>query len=374
MRIGINARLLGKSNIEGVGRYTHELIKNMSLDHPNDAFILYVDQHNIDLSEYGGNVSCRNLVVPPRHPLLWNLWFEYLLPWTTKRDQIDVFFSPEGMLGSNMKLPTVMTTHDLVFERYPHLVKKSHANYLRKNSVKSHQSADHIIAVSNFTKKEIIELYDHNSDKISVIYNGCSDKFYRLNDLAIDSFRGDHEIDYKYLLYLGSLHPRKNIVKLIEGFEQFKRKGNRKYKLVLAGRLAWLSDGIRSKIVESDYAEDIVHLDYFEGDLNALINAAELLIYPSLYEGFGLPVLEAMSAGTPVITSRQSAMSEVAMEAALYVDPEDIEAMASSMELIIKNPEMKERMVQAGLKRSKDFDWKSTARQTYDCLTKVLNG
>ena len=372
MRIGVNARVLGKAHFEGVGRYTHELVKHMSMDHPNDEFILYVDQNNIDLSDYGDNVICRNLRVPAKHPLLWKLWFQYLLPWTTKRDLVDVFFSPEGMLGKNMEMPTVMTTHDLVFERYPHLVKYSHAKYHRRHSAKSHQTADHIVAVSNFTKNEIIDLYGLEADRISVIHNGCSEEFYPLNDVVIDDFSSDNNIDYKYFLHLGSLHPRKNIVKLIEGFEHFKNLGNCEYKLVLAGRLAWLSDGISAKIRDSEYEGDIIQLDYYTGDLNALINAAELVIYPSLYEGFGLPVLEAMSAGTPVITSRQSAMGEVAMEAALYVDSDDIEAIALAMNQIISNQELKERLIDAGLKRSKHFDWKSTARQTYDCMKGVL--
>ena len=141
MRIGISARLLGKKITEGVGRYTHEVIKSLSHQYPEDEFVLYVDQKDIDTSDYGSNVSCHNLIIQPRHPILWQIWFEYLIPRALRQDSIDIFFSPEGMASLRSKVPTIMTVHDIVFERHPEFVQQSHDRFHKRNSIKYHRRA-----------------------------------------------------------------------------------------------------------------------------------------------------------------------------------------------------------------------------------------
>ena len=373
MRIGINARLLGKKITEGVGRYTQEVMKNLSHLYPKDEFILYVDQKEIDVSEYGPNVSWHNLIVQPRHPILWHIWFEHLIPRALHRDSIDVFFSPEGMVSLKSSVPTIMTVHDIVFERYPQYVQKSHVRFHKRNSIKYHHRAEQIVTVSKFTKDEILDIYDINPDKVTVIPNGRSTEFYPLSDDQISAFRQDQAINYKYILYVGSLHPRKNINRLIQGFEQFKITTDSPIKLVLAGRLAWYSKGIEGQLSQSRFKKDIVHLDYFNGDLNALINGAVALIYPALYEGFGLPVLEAMSAGTPVITSVSSAMTEVADQAAIYVDPMSIDEISHAITQIIQDRKLRSSLAEKGLERAEAFSWEKHAEALYSIIERAMS-
>jgi glycosyltransferase involved in cell wall biosynthesis len=372
MRIAINARLLGKKITEGVGRYTHEVIKSLSHQYPDDQIILYVDQNEIDTTQYGPNVSCRNLIVHPRHPILWYIWFEHLIPRALRQDDIDVFFSPEGMTSLRSRVPTVMTVHDVVFERYPAYVQQSHARFLKKNSIKYHNRADQIVAVSQFTKEEILDIYNIDSAKVTVVPNGRSNDFYQLSDDEKSTLRQLHDIDYEYILYVGSLHPRKNISRLIQSFEQFKTSSTSPIKLVLSGRLAWHSDDIADQLKQSPYPDDIIHLDFFEGDLNALVNKAVALIYPSLYEGFGLPVLEAMSAGTPVITSGHSAMSEVAGDSAIYFDPTSVDEMSHAIARIVVDDELRSKLCTKGLEQAQRFSWKDHAQEVYSLMIRTL--
>jgi len=373
MRIGINARLLGKKITEGVGRYTHEVIKSLSHLYPNDEIILFVDQKDIDVSEYGPNVSYHNLIIQPRHPILWYIWFEHLIPRALHKDSIDVFFSPEGMISLKSSVPTIMTVHDIVFERHPQYVQKSHVRFHKKNSTKYHHRADQIVTVSKFTKEEILDIYDINPNKITVIPNGRSTEFYPLNDDQISAFRQDQANNYEYILYVGSLHPRKNIDRLIQAFEQFKITIDSPIKLVLAGRLAWYSKAIEKQLAQSKIKKDIIHLDYFHGDLNALINSAVALIYPALYEGFGLPILEAMSAGTPVITSADSAMTEVADEAAFYVNPMSIDDISNAISQLVQDVELRSSLTEKGLKRAEAFSWEKHAQALYSILEREIS-
>lgn len=372
MRIGINARLLGKQIIEGVGRYTHEVIRCLSTQHSDDQIILYTDQPTIDLSDYGPNVSIHNLRLPARHPILWSIWFDYLLPRAMRQDGIDVFFSPEGMISLRSDIPTVMTVHDIVFERYPEYVQKSHALFLKKNSIKYHRQADQIVAISQFTKDEILDIYGIDTAKLTVIPNGRSNEFYPLDNDEKSAFRNIDGFDNEYVLYVGSLHPRKNIVRLLQSFEQFKTT-NSPTKLVLAGRLAWHSDRILDQLKQSKCPDDIIHLDFFKGDLNALINNAVALIYPSLYEGFGLPVLEAMSVGTPVITSAHSAMSEVAGDAAIYIDPVSVDEMSQAIDRIVRDDELRSSLATKGLRQAQKFSWGKHVQVLYSLLTRTIS-
>ena len=372
MRIGISARLLGKKITEGVGRYTHEVIKSLSHQYPEDEFVLYVDQKDIDTSDYGSNVSCHNLIIQPRHPILWQIWFEYLIPRALRQDSIDIFFSPEGMASLRSKVPTIMTVHDIVFERHPEFVQQSHVRFHKRNSIKYHRRAEQIVVVSNFTKDEILDIYNINPDKITVIPNGRSTEFHPLVQRQIQAFKKEQHIDYEYLLYVGSLHPRKNIGRLIEAFEQFKSRAPIPIKLVLAGRLAWYSGRIEEQIKRSKYSEDIVHLDFFKGDLNALINAATALIYPALYEGFGLPVLEAMSAGTPVITTANSAMSEVAGDSAIYIDPVSVDEMSQAIDRIVQDDKLRSSLVARGLRQAQKFSWENHAQAIYTLMKRSI--
>ncbi len=371
MRIGVNARLLGNAYMEGVGNYTDSILRCLTQLSPDDQFILYTDKSDLDLSYYGPNTVSKNLLLPARHPYLWHIWFEWLMPAAMRRDNINVMFSPEGMLSLGTNIPTLMTTHDIVFEYYPQYLKRHHAKYLMSNSKKYHDKATHIMAVSQFTADTIEQRYHIDPSKITIAYNGCSDQLGVASDLDKRTFAQEMGLDAPYFLYVGSLHPRKNIKRIIEAFERLKQSYRTTHKLVLAGRLAWLSSDIEDQLSQSVYQEDIIHLDYYRGDLNLLYNCADALIYPSLFEGFGLPVLEAMRTGTPVITSRGSAMAEITGTAAILIDPYSVDEIIKAMNTIINNGRKIEELIKDGLVRAAHFNWQKSAQQVY-CQLKLL--
>ncbi len=368
MRIAINARMLQKGRLEGIGRYIYETTKRMILNHPEDTFYLLFDRAYDAKYLFAENVIPIVIGPPTRHPILWKLWFEYRIPYILKRLQIDVFLSGDGYCSLKTDVPTLMVSHDLAFEHFNDHNKASHLKYYRKYSPQFHVKADHLIAVSEATKKDIIQQYGIDAEKISVITNAASDSFKPNDNIDQQKIKEKYTEGKDYFIYLGSLHPRKNILRLIHGFEQFKATTQSAEKLVLVGRLAWKADEIKASIQSSVYHKDIIHLSQIESDVGPLVSSAKAMIYVSLFEGFGLPILEAMQSGIPVICSNISSMPEVGGKAALLVNPNDINDIASAIALLSKNSAKREAMVEQGFLQAAKFSWSASAAKTYDCI------
>ncbi|MBK8620199.1 MAG: glycosyltransferase family 4 protein [Saprospiraceae bacterium] len=369
MRIGVNARLLITNQPEGIPRYIFEIVYHMAVQHPETTFILYHDRKVSYAMTFPPNVLLKVIPLMTRHPLLWFTWFDILLPFYLKRDQIDVFYSGDGFLSKRVRIPQVLVTHDLAYLHFPQHMIQSHVRYSKKNIPVFHQMADAIITVSETTKNDIISQWQIPEDKITVVYNAV--------DGALPETKGDiskktEEISLSaapYFFFVGALHPRKNIKNLCLGFSEFNKKNNRKYRLVLAGRYAWKSESIESLINQS---EDIIHVgSVTESEKNLLYQKSEALVYLSLFEGFGIPILEAMKLKVPVITSDCSSMPEVAGDAALLADPNDINSISDALSKITQ-PEIKQNLIQKGRDRVQDFSWSKSASITYALIQSVF--
>lgn len=363
MNIGVNARLLLGLNMEGIARFTYETTYKMALDHPNDSFFLFFDR-NVAI-DFGFPENVHNVIVPlqARHPFLWHTWFEYLLPYYFKKYQIDVFYSTDGYLSLSTQVPTLLVVHDLAYLYYPsHIAKLSlkHYQYFIPRYIKK---AKAIISVSQFVKNDIIHHFKTPEDKISVAYNAINaPKSNKLDSLS-------SEITKPYFIYVGSLNPRKNIVRLIDAFDTFNGDVDHKFTLVLAGRLAWKSKEIKEKIDQSPH---VIHLgEISETNKYILLKNALALVYISLFEGFGIPILEAMMSGIPVITSSISSMPEVAGDAAICVDPKNTTEIAEAMKQIATQPNVRAALIAKGNKRYRDFSWANSANIIYNQLVKI---
>lgn len=367
MRIAVNARLLYQKGIEGIGRYAIEVIQRISHQHREDEIHLIFDHKPDEVFKFGDNVYLHQVGWPARHPILWRLWFEFSFKRIIDKIQPDVIFSPESYMSLGVDAPTVITTHDLAFEHYPEYNKRAHLKYLKHWFPLFHQKAKKVICVSKFTQEDVIQQYGLAQTQTRVIYNGVAHiEDYSQSQIA--EFKDEHSLEAPYFLYLGAIHPRKNIVNLIRAFDHFKAHSNSSHKLVLAGRLAWSYSDVKVAIAESAYQSDIIQLGFFDGDKNLLLAGAEALCYVSLFEGFGLPLLEAMRVGTPVITAQVSSMPEIAAEAALYVDPSDIVNISSAMGQLVRSSSLRQKLIVNGYERVKDFNWQSTAEQVYQVL------
>ncbi|MFZ1703752.1 MAG: glycosyltransferase family 1 protein [Saprospiraceae bacterium] len=370
MIIGVNARLLYSEKLEGISRYIYETTKEMAINHPEDLFILYHDRPITHPFNFPPNIIQKVVWLPTRHPILWWLWFEWLLPLRLKKDKVDVFYSGDGYLSLRSKLPTLMVTHDLAYLHYPKHLGWAIRTYYQYYIPKFHVRANTIIAVSKTTKEDIIQRFGLKEDKIVIAYNSVRElpsinpTQIRFNILEIVNQKTP------YFLFVGALHPRKNIVKMCHAFTHFKQNQDLPCKLIIAGRHAWKSDSIQ-KAMDTD--SDIIYLGSInEDEKQFLLKNASAMLYISLFEGFGIPILEAFNSKTPVITSNVSSMPEVAGNAGILVDPNDIEEISIALGEVLKQ-NLRKQLIEKGQQRLNLFSWKTSANKIYQSLLHIKN-
>jgi glycosyltransferase involved in cell wall biosynthesis len=368
MNIGVNARVLTTENMEGVARYIYETTRSMAIAHPDDRFILFFDRSVKVAFDFPANVTKVIVPVPARDPILWYIWFELLLPIYLKWYNIDVFYSGDGSLSLGTNVPTLLVTHDLAYIHHPDHISKRYLSYNKAYVPKFHQKASSIITVSHYVKNDVISKFGIDPSKIHVAYNAVHTQ--KKNTTSPEKNHKTH-INHPYFIYVGSLHPRKNIIRLIDGFIRFKSMTNNDYKLVIAGRLAWKSDDIKQKLTSSP---DIIYLGMVSETMkNELISKAVALAYISVFEGFGIPIIEAMRLGVPVITSSVTSMPEVAGDAALLVDPFDINSISSAMETLSNDKHLRADLIKKGNVRYPYFSWDKSGNIIYNELFKIAH-
>lgn len=366
MRILVNARFLLPNKLEGIGLYTLEVMKRIVIRYPEHHYIFCVDrQSSAKLVPDAPNVSIAIIKPQARHPILFLWWFEVGIPQAFRKYQADVFFSPDGFTSlSNLVSKTVLVIHDLAYLHFPDHIGAAMLHYYRRYMPRFIRKADKIITVSHQTKKDLKSHFPGSESKTTVIYNGVR-KFARA-----DSYQSN--LPQPYFVCLGSLHPRKNILKLLEAFTVLRRRSNMPISLVLIGRKAWKTSQIEKKVAEHPFKDDIIFTGYLsDAEVSNVMQASAALVYVSLFEGFGLPIVEAMSLGVPVITSDRSSMREVAGDAALLVDPTSEISIAEGMLELANSPDKRISLSQKGRARAMDFDWDDAVKQIVEVLTSV---
>lgn len=371
MKVAINTRLLIKNKLDGIGWYTYEIVKRMTKNNPNVEFILYFDRKHDDEYHFGDNVSTRVIAPQARHPILYNIWFNYSIVKYLKRDKPDVFFSPDGYLSQRTSTKQVATIHDLNFEHRPQDLKRKDLNYYKTNFPKFAEIAEHIITVSNFSKNDISELYGINTKKISVVHNGVNDNFKPLSNEEIKNTQQKYSSGNEFLLCMGSVHPRKNIVGCIKSFDVFKQKTNSPFKLVFAGNMYHFEGAIKEAFDQSSFKNDILFLGRTtDEETFRLMGSAHCLLYLSHFEGFGMPILEAFKANTPVICSNNSSIPEVAGQAALSTNQDDYNNVANCIEKL-QDTDLRSELILAGKERLEQFSWDRAAAETFNIIKNV---
>ncbi len=368
MRIAVNTRFLIKGQLEGIGRYTHEICKRMVENHPEDEFHFFFDRAFDESFLYGPNVKGHVLLPPARHPYLWKIWYEWAVRRKLRKIKADVFYSPDGYLSLKAETPTVLVIHDLAFKHFPEHLSKQIAKYYNQNTPKFASIADKIITVSNASKNDIMNSYGIHEDKIDIVYNGVSpDQF--LASFDKKKLREKYAFIAPFFLYLGAIHPRKNVVRILKAFEKFKSETNSNHKLIIAGRKAWKSKEFENTLQSMQYESDVKLLGFIPDDmLKELMAIATALVYVSLFEGFGVPIILALAHKTPVICSNRSSMPEAAGGFAKEVHPESIEEIAAAMKYYTSpNNELKDYgAIDTHLAT---FNWDLSAEQTYHILS-----
>jgi len=379
MKVGVDIRVLGKGRRTGVEDYTINLLKRLlSADKSIKYRLFYNGLRKPDLSYSflkNSNVKLKTLRFPNR---IFDIFLRFLK--FPKLDnilgKINVFLSPHFLLAPVSKqVKKIVVFYDLSFVRYPEFFSLPKLLWHKFIYPKSHaKKADLIIAISKSTKKDLISLYGIKPEKIEVIYPGIDEKFKPIdkNDPILRRVRERYSLPNYFILYFGTIEPRKNILGLIEAFEQVKRSKDSdfsKIKLVIAGTKGWLCNNIFKKVDNSEFKEDIIFTGFIEEeDKVYLYNLAEIFVYPSFFEGFGLPPLEAMACGRPVIVSDKPSLPEVVGRGAIMVDPNNVDEISFSIKKLLKDKELRNFFKDQSIKRAGKFNWE----ESIDNFLKIL--
>ncbi len=373
MVIVVNTRLLVHNKLDGIGRFGYESLIRITRNHPEAHFVFLFDRNVHEDFIFSENITPVKLLPPARRPWLWNLWFNVSVKGVLRDLSPDLFLSIDGYLPLNVKTPCLPVIHDLNFEHYPNDMPARYAKWYRKKFPLFAKQAVRIATVSEFSKNDIAEKYQIDKDKIDVVYNGAASGFVPLAEEKQNEVRIKYSKGEPYFLYIGALHPRKNLERLVRAFGAFKRKTNSTTKLVIAGGGYWKYEGLRMAVYELPEKEEIIFLGRLsEEELHAITASARALTYVPYFEGFGIPIVEAMSCDVPVITSNITSMPEVAGEAALFVDPFSEESISSAMILIDKDESVRQTLISKARLQREKFSWDKTANALWDSMMKSI--
>ena len=287
--------------------------------------------------------------------------------------ECDIYHVSEICIQPARKAKTVAMVHDLTTLLFPEHHVKSNV-FLHNRRFKRLNRVDGILTNSQATKADIVKHLDINPDKIFVTHLGADKRFRQMEKEEVHPILQKYQLHKPYILFVGTLEPRKNVETLIRAFNQLKQSHNIPHELVLAGQKGWLYEKIFEAIESSPFKSDIRQMDYVpDSDVPALMNWAEVFAYPSFYEGFGLPVLEAMQCGVPVVTSNISSMPEVGGEACLYIHPESSDELADTLYKVLRDKAFQKILSEKGIERAKQFSWEKCAEETLKAYEEVVN-
>lgn len=368
MKIKINAQMLNLSNTArnaGVSRYIFELLRELD-KYKDENISIFLNYKNY--RPFFNNIKCLLTRLNTDNPLIRILWEQLILLFKCKRKDI-IHFPVPSIISPFIRSPCIITVHDLAFIKFKtdSWLKNRYRHYSLKYSLKK---AKKIIAVSESTKKDIIHYFGIKPSKIRVLYEAANDRFKVLKGSKTNLGK-KLLLPKKYILSLGTIEPRKNLSRLIEAFDKLNL---REYKLIIAGAKGWKYKKIFEKLDSLKRRRDIIFTGYIDDkDLPQLYNNASVFVFPSLYEGFGLPVLEAMSCGCPVITSNTSSLPEVTCKASILINPYDIKEITRAIKKVLTDNKLRSKLIKEGLKQSKKFSWKKCAKETLEVYKEVFN-
>jgi glycosyltransferase involved in cell wall biosynthesis len=371
LRTGVNAQLLylsGSYRAAGTSRYIHQLLAHMRpITSPEDEMMVFTGRWRLpaELSPTP-HFRVRQTRLPTWKPPVRILWEQLLQPPAVALERLDVLHSMSYVQPLLSPVRSVVTMLDLSFLRMPEAFNRWNRIYLATMARVSARRSDRIIAISESTRRDIVHYFGVPAGKVEVIYCGV-DAHYRPEEDAslLERFRRERGLPERFLLYVGTLEPRKNVERLVEAYSRVRTELGPSHKLVLGGAKGWLYDRIFARVRQLGLEGEVVFAGYIpDEDLPLWYNLADIFIYPSLYEGFGLPPLEAMACGTPVITSSASSLPEVAGTAALMVDPLDVDDLANAIMRVLGDSALHQQLEAAGPRQAARFRWADAAART----------
>lgn len=370
MRFAVNAHLLSPVpgyRQAGVSSYIDQLLRRLLPAAPEDCWTVYAAPGASRVLEAPSNTRVVESRLPTTNPLARIVWEQVLAPWVLLRARPAALFCPLNVVPLLAQRPSVVTVHDLAFLRFPERFRPAKRRYLTALTRASVRRAAHVLTVSEFTRREVIDLLDVPAEKVTATPNGRDEQMGPLPPAVVAQFRARQALPEAFLLFVGTLEPRKNLTTLLRAYAE--RREQIGMPLVVAGGKGWLYEPIFALLDELALRPHVHFAGFVPRDELALwYNAATALVYPSLYEGFGLPPLEALQCGTPVVTSNVSSLPEVVGDAALTVEPLDAAALGSALVRVAQDADLRADLRARGPRRAQHFSWDRTAAGTLAAL------
>lgn len=382
MKIAVNTRLLLKNKLDGIGWFTFETLKRITAQHPEHEFLFLFDRKFSDEFIFSRNIKAVVISPQARHPFLYYLWFEYSIPFVLRKEKSDLLLSPDGFLplstitnraGERIRFLPVM--HDLNFEAYPKDLPWLTSAYYRYFFPRFARRADRIATVSEYSKNDIAGRYGVPLEKIDVIYNGANEIYCPVSASEQEKTKKEHTAGKPYFLFIGTLHPRKNIANMLRAFDGFKNQTGSDMKLMIVGNKMWWTKDMETALEAMHFKNDVIFAGRLEpSTLARVIASAFCMLYVSTFEGFGIPILESMYCEVPVITSNITSMPEVAGDAALLVNPFSVEAIRDAMSTLYSDKKLYDRLLENGKKQKLKYSWQKTADNLWGVIEKAVKG
>ena len=374
MQVAVNTRFLLSNKLEGIGWFTFETLKRIVHDHPEHQFFFLFDREYSSEFIFGPNVTPVVFAPPARHPFLWYIWFEFSVTKFLRKNKIDLLISTDGFLPLKANIPTVSVIHDINFAHHPQGLPRLTAWYYNYFFPKFAHKATRIVTVSEYSKQDISRTYSVPEERITVAYNGANTDYQPLAPHQVATVRDELTGGAPYFVFVGAFNPRKNVAGLLRAFDQFRMQHVDAFKLVLVGEHMFKTREMERAYKSMAFKKDVV----FTGRLNIerlkmVMGAASGLVFVPFFEGFGIPLVEAMRCNVPIVSSNTTSMPEVVGEAAILVDPHSTTEIASAMVHLVETAGMAEELASKGEERCKLFSWDITARRLWEAVEIVIN-
>jgi glycosyltransferase involved in cell wall biosynthesis len=372
MKIVVNTRSLVTNKLDGIGWFTYQTLKRITQSHPEHEFVFLFDRPFDSQFIFANNVRPVVLFPPARHPFLYCIYYEFSVRRILQKIKPDVFVGPDGLLSLGSKTKQIAVIHDINFYHYPQDLGFFYRHYYNFFMPKFAKKASKILTVSQFSKQDLVQTYGVLESKIEVVYNGINDGYKEIEAHLKRETKVKFSAGNEYFLFVGSMSPRKNLVRLIKAFALFKGQTQSDFKLVLAGGSFWGEEEISQEINKHQLSNEVLFTGRVsQEDLQLIMGSAYALTFVSYFEGFGIPLVEAMACSVPIICSKESCMPEIAGDAARYVDAFDVEDIAKGMKELTENNDLRKRLIEAGIAQRAKFSWKTAAEKLWQIIEQV---
>jgi len=373
MKIAVNTRLLLKDKLDGIGWFSYETLKRITQEHKEHEFLFIFDRKFSDEFIFSDNITPYIISPQSRHPFLWYIYFEWSITGFLKTHNPDLFFSPDGWISLKSKTKTLDVIHDINFEHnpehLPYLYRKYYLTYFPQFA----QKANRIATVSEFTKQDIVDKYNIAPEKIDVVYNGANIKYSPISEKEKEATKKQYSNNADYFLFIGTIHRRKNLHNLILAFDKFKKSASNHTNLLVVGSVMWGAKELKDTLNKITCKDNIIFTGRAnDNELHKIISSSLAMVYPSFFEGFGIPILEAMYCDIPVITSNTTSMPEVGGDAAIYIEPSSVNSIAEALTKIENSIDLRTKLIEKAKVQREKFSWDKSAEKLWHSMLKTI--